>query len=59
MKRTHNHGFRFSLWRESPSIRFFVESVYVVALTLVMQILLSELSSRVSRSLVRRRQLFA
>lgn len=43
MKRTHNHGFRFSLWRESPSIRFFVESVYVVALTLVMQILLSEI----------------
>ena len=43
MKRTHNHGFRFALWRESPSIRFFVESVYVVLLTLTMQVLLSEI----------------
>ena len=38
-----NHMFRLAIWKASPMVRFFSESVYILLLTLFMQFVLVEM----------------
>ncbi len=38
-----NHSLRFKIWKASPMVRFFIESPYILLLTLFMQLVLVEI----------------
>ena len=45
--RANNHALRFEIWRNSPMTRFFVESFYILVLTIYMQFILVEIQNHV------------
>ena len=45
IKTAHNHAFRNSVWKFSPMTRFFVDSFYILVMTLYMQFILVEIQT--------------